>query len=510
MKKTALYYLAITALVLSAVFTSCNSKGSDNVKLLESMTMDGYTVKFEYDERNRVVKMLHYYDGERVQTQTLTYSGNDLVALEHDVEDWSNMYFERNGNTIITADMNIAYTITVNNDGHIIKLETESDMPHREVSAYKYHDGNLIESTMEVIKGYNKGEKWVKKYQYDDKKSPFFHSNTPKWFMHLNYMFFNLFSTNNVVEIKDNWGTITTYEYKYDRDGYPIKQTKTRTGEHGTSKTITTFKYRNVTKSKPTETIAENNVNLEEEEQEEQEEVETVKLLERIIYGDGELSAFTILAYDDQNRIVSIKYYDGGGDLRYTTTLTYSGENLIKSKTVYDEGLVVEMNFTRRRNTIQAKDLNFSYSITVSNDGYITKQDLINGDKDHTETFHYKDGNLIKLVQELLIAGNVVDVADIADVVGIAEEDLKKITEYKHDTKHSQFNCNTPKWFLQHFFGHSSGSKNNVVSWRRGHTEGVFSTSAKYQYEYDSDGFPTKQFFSDGHEETTTIFIYTK
>jgi hypothetical protein len=243
-------FFMLASLFSVLVLVGCGDKPqkAGDVKLLESMTTDSRTVRFEYDDQNRIVKMLHYHDGILSETQTLTYAGDDLVALEHDVEGWNNMPFNRKGNTISTGDMHAGYTFTVNKDGHIIKLETESDMQRGE-SAYKYRGGNLTK--IESVETFYDGEMRESsfEYKYDKKKSPFFHCNTPRWF--LQHRFGNDFGLNNNitdVAIDGTWGISVAYEY--DADGFPTRQTKTVKWSDEYTIT-TTFTYRGVAEEIP-------------------------------------------------------------------------------------------------------------------------------------------------------------------------------------------------------------------------------------------------------------------
>jgi YD repeat-containing protein len=60
-------------------------------------------------------------------------------------------------------------------------------------------------------------------YKYDEKKSPFIHCTTPKWFFWWRHN--NMFGQNNRTEEKWKSGTTTTYEYVLDEDGYPTERT---------------------------------------------------------------------------------------------------------------------------------------------------------------------------------------------------------------------------------------------------------------------------------------------
>jgi ribosomal protein L35 len=70
-----LNYLYIAVFAISAAFTSCdkdkdddnNGIGNSNDKvylLVEMSKDDGSSIKFEYDDLNRIKKETYYYDGE--------------------------------------------------------------------------------------------------------------------------------------------------------------------------------------------------------------------------------------------------------------------------------------------------------------------------------------------------------------------------------------------------------------------------------------------------------------
>jgi len=75
-------------------------------------------------------------------------------------------------------------------------------------------------------------------------------------------------------------------------------------------------------------------------------------------------------------------------------------------------------------------------------------------------------------------------------------------TEYSYDDKKSPFsNSKTPKWLLP-YIGIST-NKNNIL--RQYTSGGEISFSKTYEYQYDSDGFPTKEkeeVYVEGEEQT--------
>ena len=193
--------------------TVCDKGGG--VKLLESSTDDeGRVHKFEYDKQNRIVKHNFKYPVTGSDNiMTITYNSDDLVTVEivnnsnTGNRKWTDKYV-RNGNTITYEDGRFApekETFTINKEGYIFR------------QGYEYKDGNLI-----------KTEDWDQYNIYDDKKSPFSNTNTPKWLLQTLFYMFNP-NKNNVLEKHEDNGEGNgdfNYKYEYDGDGFPIKETK--------------------------------------------------------------------------------------------------------------------------------------------------------------------------------------------------------------------------------------------------------------------------------------------
>jgi uncharacterized protein (TIGR02145 family) len=215
------------------------------VKLLASMTIknssESTTYKFEYDDKDRIIKFL-YGREKPIETSTFTYNINGSVKMEgmlyyHDETPFKRE-FVRSGNKIAVIDNLELDTITVNKDGYIDKSERTRDNEGEGdgdpwVRTYKYLGNNLVKLT---ITGHS-SETSVVEYKYDNKKSPFYHGNTPKWVLqHLFFLHWNDYGLdNNVIEIDYSGDSKSIYEYEYDSDGFPIK----RTSSNGT----TTFTY---------------------------------------------------------------------------------------------------------------------------------------------------------------------------------------------------------------------------------------------------------------------------
>lgn len=222
---------------------------SGEIKLLESITYPGSTynevIRFEYDDRNRLIKVINHND----EIFTLTYNGSDLAGVLRTTNsggwgiDYGTMSFHIGRNSIRISSFHSETVLSVNYEGYIIK-SAMTGLGERSDTTYQYHGGNLIKhSTAAVFESETdfSGEaiENIVEYKYDDMISPFFHCNTPKWFVH--YMY-DLGLNNNIIERRDSpGGNIYTYAYEYDTDGYPARQTMT--SPNG-STVVTTFTYR--------------------------------------------------------------------------------------------------------------------------------------------------------------------------------------------------------------------------------------------------------------------------
>jgi len=190
-----------------------------------------------------------------------------------------------------------------------------------------------------------------------------------------------------------------------------------------------------------------------------------VKLLESITDESGEVQRK--FEYDKQNRLVKID----------DKTITYAG-NLITAGT---------QKFVINGNTVTIDE----YTLTIDKDGYIVSKigGLYGcGDDDkkdengepikvtYHEEYHYEDGNLTQM----------------NDNGGDCEIFVGGSYNYKYDSQKSPFSAsNTPKWLLQYLLEPHYASKNNVIENSIGGSDCY--PTYKYQYEYASDGFPTKE-----------------
>ena len=233
MKRVVFNYLVIAVF---ATFTSCDKnddKSSGEVRLLETITeSNGNFTKFEYDKQNRITKLSLYRNGNLTRSQTLTYSGNNLVKVEE--EDNSIHEFVKKGNTI--SDKEGTLIVYLNKDETLDKLE-EIWGGRSQVIAFQYKGGNMTNLTTV------EGEVFAD-YKYDNKKSQFHYCETPKWYLMLlsDYAYGN---KNNVTLLNHHWGVTIEFQYEYDSAGFPTQCTKISKRQGEASETVNVeYKYK--------------------------------------------------------------------------------------------------------------------------------------------------------------------------------------------------------------------------------------------------------------------------
>jgi len=203
-------------------------KGNEKVKLLAGITDEKGKPesKFEYDERNRIVKIYQYSEGKLYSIETIAYSGDDLVTVEKISSNERNVSkYVIKGNTMTLNDN----PFTINKDGSIARENLTGSR------TYTYEDGHEAESNF-IPYTYQNGNLTKEGpdnsdnsiFSYDDKKSPFSNTNTPKWLIQ-QLLRGDFASKNNVLSISTevclDVCPPTEYQYEYDSDGFPTKQT---------------------------------------------------------------------------------------------------------------------------------------------------------------------------------------------------------------------------------------------------------------------------------------------
>ena len=217
MKRFILSHLVIVVLAVSAAFASGGNDDNNKVQLPETITyLHGNYEKFEYDNQDRITKRTRFNaDGTQSSMEMFTYSGEDLVKV-------GSSEYSKSGNKITS---NNSHLLDLNNDGYFSKLSTPWESYIYELS-FQYKDGNITKKTEKYSETWD-GKTSVGNLveytcKYDQKKSPFYHCKTPKWYMFWIYPSFS--GQNNAVEDNYKGGSIK-YAYVYDAAGYPIKRT---------------------------------------------------------------------------------------------------------------------------------------------------------------------------------------------------------------------------------------------------------------------------------------------
>ena len=232
MKRIIFSYLAVAVITVSAILTSCDVDNSEKVKLLKTIKNIHYDVaydKYEYDSQNRITKLLWYDDdGKLWGSKTFTYDGADLVKVII-VKSYTNISteeFTRNGD-VITIKCSYLYgtpSLHLNSDGLPDRQEVIME-DYYYLDTYDYQNGNLVKYTHKFCQKIDDDDFVIiaednTNYKYDDKKSPFYNCNSPKWYMIWNFDWYGIH--NNVIEKDD-----ITFKYGYDVDGFPTKCTIT-------------------------------------------------------------------------------------------------------------------------------------------------------------------------------------------------------------------------------------------------------------------------------------------
>jgi len=235
----------------------CNGYDYDKIQLLEAIIRgDGSIYRmFEYDNQDRIERMVEYHEEGYEITSEFFYNGNDLVKIVSD-----NFYYMGNGEYFFEKDgyevefsksedkiiftetykylpNDIVNTIMLNldSDGFNIGLNPNMSMNGR---SYTVVNGNLTNYLRWSFSSQGAGTQTENNfvYKYDNNKSPFYNCKTPTWY--LIYYFLELGCQNNATEIVHTRNgffgiseTITKNKYIYNCAGYPIKRTETVDGK---------------------------------------------------------------------------------------------------------------------------------------------------------------------------------------------------------------------------------------------------------------------------------------
>jgi len=202
----------------------------------------------------------------------------------------------------------------------------------------------------------------------------------------------------------------------------------------------------------------------------------TTKLLVQI--KDEEGSIVTI-EHDEKGRIVKLAYYTGD-KFEYSRTITYNeafGSIWVESKPAEGEEEFAdgEIIYEKRELYKIFYELGNAWSVmTINEAGYILtdSNDWFRAGERHDHKYEYQDGKLTSKTSSVFIEG---------------ELQSEVVSNFKYDDHRSPFyKDETPIWLLQQLF-EGFGLKNNLIST----SDNVIDVT--YEYEFDSDGYPTKR-----------------
>ena len=222
-----------------------------NLKVLDFISYNGNTYKFEYDNQNRLTMYSSFFNNELRFTKTFIYNGNDLVRteIEYGEDSVDIQVYNKQGNRITITLNNLLndfteYILDLDNDGYPVSLEKRMYAGgHSTFYTHEYQNGNLIK-----IMGLSGSHETHYDCNYDDKKSPFYNCTTPVWYMFtfsnkeydyfpfpFYFPFLEFASKNN--GLRDMYSQ-DFYKYEYDSDGFPTIRTNI------TKQSVTEFRYK--------------------------------------------------------------------------------------------------------------------------------------------------------------------------------------------------------------------------------------------------------------------------
>ena len=187
--------------------------------LEEIQSINGTKIVYEYDVQDRIRKKTYYQSSGQiysVSTNTYDATTDDLLMRTNEfpqTPDLNNTRtFTRNGNIITIAnDKNFnVETIELDAQGFPIKFN--------DTETYVWDNGNVTEAKWDGV---------TTTYTYDNNKSPFHYSNTPKWVLWLYEYDGGYHNANNVKTETIDDGSTTTYQYEYEYYEYDLPKKRT-------------------------------------------------------------------------------------------------------------------------------------------------------------------------------------------------------------------------------------------------------------------------------------------
>ena len=249
MKRRLVVNLVVASLIM---FYGCKKdKPFIPVQLPESVSHNGTLIyEFEYDNKNRISKIIQYVGIGTNEftpiTSLLIYNEvGDLISQKSDLYNDIMLNFTK------SEDGRYIYL----SNGMIIELNSQK-LPIKRIYpnlfapnltlSYEYRYNNLSTLTTHYDNPYSIN------YTHDDKNSPFYYCNTPKWYM-LCWLFNGSSDfTMQIFDLRNNRLTamslleeeaidIFYYLYTYDDAGYPLICKRVR--NDGVADGIITYTY---------------------------------------------------------------------------------------------------------------------------------------------------------------------------------------------------------------------------------------------------------------------------
>ena len=211
------------------------------------------TEKYYYDIQNRIISQGLTYDndGDRIKYKScytsarctnawLTKNGNK-ITVSKSYHPTAYLFGSVNGELELNAQglpVKLTYkeesengaTFFVNTTTHtVVSLTWQNE----NLTKIEWESESVIEERHDweeesvITRSSNAG---TVTYTHDDKKTPFYHCNTPKWF----FWWFSYdgsfneidgYNKNNIKTATREDGSITTYEYTYNDAGFPVTRT---------------------------------------------------------------------------------------------------------------------------------------------------------------------------------------------------------------------------------------------------------------------------------------------
>jgi len=286
-------YLVVATMIFGTALTSCKKNDDNQrdwlletiiVSQYNALSDNVYQVKYvlEYDNKNRITKRImhnysHWIDdwGGEISPISLNYNA-DGCLVEYDSkwywrDPWNQTAFFQNDNKITftttyyhplgSTNGTINGELELNVQGLPVKLTSEhieSSISYAEIETRErvinlsytatltWQNGNLTKTiweredetlryiftdleSKELVEREESSSSGTITFTHDEKKTPFYHCNTPKWFFLWNekYGFGSNYeyNANNIKTETIEDGSTITYEYTYNDDGFPATRT---------------------------------------------------------------------------------------------------------------------------------------------------------------------------------------------------------------------------------------------------------------------------------------------